>query len=851
MGANLTGVDLRGATLEDTDFSGAVLSQVDLTKADLQRANLSGATLIQTKLIEAVLTGVDLSGVILTESNLTGASMAGAKLSGAHLSGATLSDVTLTDANLTGALLNTSNLTGASLKNANLSGASFIGADLASVDLSGSKLIGATLIGTNLKGANLRSANLIGSRLLRTDISGSDKLIDTVLFELNKLQFEQITIDVNLRGVNFNQETIWPEGVNAFLIGVLGDDATLVYGDAKDEEATTEPDFLLIGQSSTAKLNQTIISLAAESALTVTVAFDSVDPAVAFGELCTDETVAFLVTDHPIHEVEAEACAARDQFPVEILIASEAHVLVIHPQNNFIIEPLSVEQAQKLLTADHWSDVNSSWPHEPLTRYFPDRDATELELFSQWIDPNGGTRLTEATQTNFISDHAEIVRRLDEDEFGVAIVDYSTYLQNSGSTHLVEIEGLVLSPETVANGNYLFVEPLYLYLDRNDISDNRQVADFLDFYLNKISEVALTAGFYPIDLELLAKIQAAINQAQVGELLLGNAIIETAAIAPDRAITETVTTTPLTTIVAVGERMTARPLITAYSQIFASQEGLSLSFEPLAVNEAVQHLCIEQTADIVMVSNAAQVTALNICMADSLIAIPVATDGIAIIIHPDNNFANALTFSEVAALLLAETWSEVNANWPEQSLTKVVADEDLYRHFVSILAKDDPNLALSLRPVTVDVHNRIDQLVQIVANDPNSVGIVSLAAMRTLTTTVQFVEIEGQAISAATIRDGNYPLTRPLFLYTTSQAVQAKPFVGMFLMEYLARIDQFISLSGYISPPADLAEQALTRLSTIDTLTSPAEPTTTDEVPFELETDSEAPLENETTDDNE
>ncbi|MEM7117185.1 MAG: pentapeptide repeat-containing protein [Chloroflexota bacterium] len=834
IGTDLTGADLRGAILEDTDLSGAILSQADLTQVDLTRTALQGATLAQAKLVEAILIEVNLAGVTFTGANLTGANLTGANLHGAFLSGADLSDVTLNAAELTGALVNLSNLTGAKLSGANLAGASFIGTNLTSANLAESKLVGATLIGTNLKGADLRAADLTGTRLLASELLPSDRRIDILLFELNDLQTAQIITDANLNGVNFNQATVWPEGKSAFLANLLGELAVEASEDETEilpEEAVVDPDFLIIGQPGSASLNQAIIKRAAEENLETVVEFRPIDPSLAFGVLCSDETVAFVMTDHPIREAEMRACEANEQFPLEILVASEAFVLVAHPQNSFI-EPLSPEQARRLLTAERWSEVDARWPSDPLQRYMPALETAELDLFAQWVDSEGEIDFADSLNMDFSSDPAERIRLLADDENGVAIVDYGTYLQNSDSLLLIEIEDLVLTPDTIASGDYLFVQPLYLYLHRNDLTDDEEIAGFLDFYLTNVGETAETVGYFPIDPDLLTKIQAAIDQAQAGELLLGTTIIETAAIASDApVITDTVAitttqvitlpqvtaTVPLTTIVAVGELAVSPPLLAAYSQQTNAQADLSLSVTPLPQAAAWQQLCVAQTADLVMTTDSPPTDS---CAADQLVAIPAGLDGIALIVHPDNQFANALTADELIALLFAETWSEANTAWPNDPITKLMAAPALYDHLVTLLAGGDRNLALSLQETAVLHESDIAQLVEQVADDPNGFGIVSLAAIRPFATaeaaaTVQLVAVADQPIDSNAIQNGRYPFTRPLFLYATTTTITEKPFLRTFLQTYLTRIEETTSSLGYVPPMADQIERAQARLATI------------------------------------
>jgi uncharacterized protein YjbI with pentapeptide repeats len=113
--AALSGANLRDANLSDVDLRGASLSG-----ARLRNANLSGALLGGTNLSAADLRGANLSGTLLGGANLNSARLGGANLSGARLSGASLSAADLRDANLSGARLSGANLCAADLRGARM-----------------------------------------------------------------------------------------------------------------------------------------------------------------------------------------------------------------------------------------------------------------------------------------------------------------------------------------------------------------------------------------------------------------------------------------------------------------------------------------------------------------------------------------------------------------------------------------------------------------------------------------------------------------------------------------------------------------------------------------------------------
>ena len=94
-GCNMTGMDLKEASLIKANLEGADLSGADLRYANLRRANLSGANLQNARLNHA-----NLPGANLTDADLRGADLSGANLLLANLTDAEVSGANFTNANL-------------------------------------------------------------------------------------------------------------------------------------------------------------------------------------------------------------------------------------------------------------------------------------------------------------------------------------------------------------------------------------------------------------------------------------------------------------------------------------------------------------------------------------------------------------------------------------------------------------------------------------------------------------------------------------------------------------------------------------------------------------------------------
>jgi uncharacterized protein YjbI with pentapeptide repeats/mono/diheme cytochrome c family protein len=165
-GMNLDGADLQDANLESAKLSGASLRGANLSRAKLMYVDLAGANLTSANLEGANLEGADLTNVAFEGARFTGASLANTRLIIAKLGGANLRNVNLTGARLAAADLSRADLVGANLSYVDLTNADLGGADLQGADLEGAVLRSTDIQDSRIDGANLSRANLLGARVL-------------------------------------------------------------------------------------------------------------------------------------------------------------------------------------------------------------------------------------------------------------------------------------------------------------------------------------------------------------------------------------------------------------------------------------------------------------------------------------------------------------------------------------------------------------------------------------------------------------------------------------------------------------------------------------------------------------
>jgi phosphate transport system substrate-binding protein len=188
------------------------------------------------------------------------------------------------------------------------------------------------------------------------------------------------------------------------------------------------------------------------------------------------------------------------------------------------------------------------------------------------------------------------------------------------------------------------------------------------------------------------------------------------------------------------------------------------------------------------------------------IELPVAYDGLSVVINPNNDFVDYLTVTELRKIWqpgsTVKYWSDVRAEWPKRPITLYGpgADSGTFDYFTKII---NGKSQASRPDFTASEDDNV--LVMGVAGNENALGYFGYAYYRENQAKLKVVPIDGGTgpitPSEKTINDGSYkPLSRPIFIYISKPGSQ-RPEVKEFVRFYLANASELVKEVGYISLP--------------------------------------------------
>ncbi len=232
-----------------------------------------------------------------------------------------------------------------------------------------------------------------------------------------------------------------------------------------------------------------------------------------------------------------------------------------------------------------------------------------------------------------------------------------------------------------------------------------------------------------------------------------------------------------------------------------------------------ERFCKTGETDVSNASRAIKDTEKEACAALTLARTPiefrVGTDAIAVVVSKENTFVTNLTLEQLAAIFTtAEKWSDVDPSWPAEAIQRFTPGTDsgtfdFFNEFaiqkpLKLETLDDAKkLALEAKNLQTSEDDNV--LVQGVEGSPYAIGYFGYAYYNEQSDRLNALSINTVAPSYDTAESGQYPLSRPLFIYSDANILKEKPQVAAYINYFLTNVNDVITEVGYF--PA--SEEAL------------------------------------------
>lgn len=264
-------------------------------------------------------------------------------------------------------------------------------------------------------------------------------------------------------------------------------------------------------------------------------------------------------------------------------------------------------------------------------------------------------------------------------------------------------------------------------------------------------------------------------------------------------------------VIRIDGSSTVYPITEAVAEEFQKAGGARVTIGVSGTGGGFKKFCAGETA-ITGASRPIKPSEVELCAKHGVtyIELPVAYDGVTVVVHPDNAFVDHLTVAELKAMWEPEAqgeitrWSHVRPGFPDDELRLFGAgvDSGTYDYFTAAIVGREH---ASRGDFTSSEDDNV--LVQGVSRDPLALAFFGFAYYSENADKLKVVPIaaaDGAAPVAPTletIANGTYqPLSRPVFLYVSADEA-ARPEVAALIDFWIAKGGPLAREVGYIPLP--------------------------------------------------
>jgi phosphate binding protein len=257
---------------------------------------------------------------------------------------------------------------------------------------------------------------------------------------------------------------------------------------------------------------------------------------------------------------------------------------------------------------------------------------------------------------------------------------------------------------------------------------------------------------------------------------------------------------------------TVFPLTEHMAELF-TDEGYAgnITVDSIGSGAGFERFCVAGESDISNASRAIEQDEIDLCAAigRTPIEFRVGTDALSVAVSSENDFVTDLSIAQLAQIFSGAVtmWSEVDPSFPAETIQVFSpgTDSGTFDYFVEAVLESDEGAALegdaAVAAITgvpgIQLSEDDNVLVQGVEGSPYAIGYFGFAYYQENQERLKALSVNGVEPNEETAESNEYPLSRPLFIYSDATIMAEKPQVAAFISYYLTNVNAEIVGVGY------------------------------------------------------
>ncbi len=282
-------------------------------------------------------------------------------------------------------------------------------------------------------------------------------------------------------------------------------------------------------------------------------------------------------------------------------------------------------------------------------------------------------------------------------------------------------------------------------------------------------------------------------------------------------------------VVQIAGSSTVYPVSARVAEAADDTLGIKATVESTGTGTGFERLA-KKECDITGASRPIKDSEKQACAANGVepIELKVGMDGLSIVVNPENDWCDALTVAQLKKLWEhgseIQTWNQLDESWPNEKIRLFGPDDKsgTFDYFNEEIIGEVPEGQSPCRDdYTPAVQDTV--LVEGVKGDKYALGYFGYAYYVMNKDSLKLVGVsptddKADAVvpNEQTIEDGSYkPLSRPLFVYVSKDALKTKPEVTRLANFYLKEGQEAVSKVGYVRLPKATMDAGLEKISEV------------------------------------
>ncbi len=561
-----------------------------------------------------------------------------------------------------------------------------------------------------------------------------------------------------------------------------------------------------------------------------------------FKKFCNGET-QISDASRPIKASEVQLCEEAGLEYIEIPVAIDGLTVIVNKDNTWT-QCMTVEELHTMWAPEaedvvtQWEQVRPGWPTDEMEMYAPGVDSGTFDYFTETIGGESGASRGDFTASE---DDNLIIQGVSGGKNGVGYLGYAYYQENADKLKAVEIDGgsgcVAPTEANINDGTYApLSRPLFIYV-RKDSASTPHIAEFVRYFLGKEGQaLAAEVGYIPYPQKVydlaLAKFENGTSgtvfggenpmHGSVADILAGKGSM--AAMDKGEVMMEKpmVDYSSLKGDIEIDGSSTVFPITEAVAEEFGilTDGNVRVTVGVSGTGGGFKKFCNGET-QISDASRPIKASEVQLCADAGIdyIEIPVAIDGLTVIVNKENSWAQCMTVEELNTMWAPEAegvvtqWDQVRPGWPSDKMEMYApgVDSGTFDYFTETIGGES---GASRGDFTASEDDNL--IIQGVSGGKNGVGYLGYSYYVENAEKLNAVEIDGGsgciAPTDVAINNGTYaPLSRPLFIYVRKDAAST-PHIAEFVRYFLGKEGQALAAEvGYIPYPQKVYDLALAK----------------------------------------